>query len=76
MAEKAFTLRLDEEMYEEIKRRADSSVSQFVREAVASYLDAKQREEWSKGLEALVDDDEDREPFMRAQRKVIEGDYD
>jgi hypothetical protein len=76
MAEKAFTLRLDEEVYEEIRKRADTTVSQFVREAIASYLEDRRRDEMAKGLASLVDDDFDRKPLKRAQRRVIEGDHD
>jgi hypothetical protein len=71
MADKAFTMRIDESTYEEIKKRADTSVSQFVREAVAQYLEEKKREDFWKGLECLVDDDEDITPFLEAQRRAM-----
>ena len=73
MSEKSFTMRMSEETYEEVKRRADRSVTQFVREAVVEKLARARGEEIEKGLLTLIDDDEDMSTIQASQRKAIEN---
>ena len=73
MSEKSFTMRLSEDTYEEIKKRADKSVTQFVREAVVEKLRRTREQEYRRSLLALIDDDEDMAPLKAAQRRVIEN---
>ncbi|MCH8979686.1 MAG: hypothetical protein IH945_10665 [Armatimonadetes bacterium] len=72
MSEKSFTMRMPEETYAEVKRRAQKSVTQFVREAVAEKLARARDEEIDKGLLTLIDD-EDMSALQASQRKAIEN---
>ena len=66
-------MRLSEDTYEEIKKRADKSVTQFVREAVAEKLRRTSEQEYKESLLALLDDDDDMTALKVAQRRVIEN---
>ena len=72
MPEKSFTMRMAEDTYAEVKKRAQKSVTQFVREAVAEKLERARGEEIEKGLLALIDDDEDMSALQAAQLRAIE----
>ena len=73
MSEKSFTMRMSEETYEEVKRRAQRSVTQFVREAVVEKLERSRNEEIERGLLTLIDDDEGMAAIQASQRKAIEN---
>ncbi|MCH7945376.1 MAG: hypothetical protein IIC73_05095 [Armatimonadetes bacterium] len=73
MREKSFTMRMAEDTYAEVKRRAQKSVTQFVREAVAEKLERARDAEIEEGLLTLIEDDEDMSALQASQRKAIEN---
>lgn len=66
-------MRMAEDTYAEVKRRAQKSVTQFVREAVAEKLERARDAEIEEGLLTLIEDDEDMSALQASQRKAIEN---
>ena len=72
MAAKVFTLRLPEDVYEQLVARPKKSVSGYVVDAVREKLARDRREELRKSYQNLVPVDMDEvEPWMRAQEEAM-----